>query len=258
MITINPETYKLNGNGTTTAPNWICIDIETADAPQGIIEKRVSDFENNFTGKGNTKDKAKIEAQRQEGIERIRNKASLLDSSPIICIVAKTPQHAIVFNGMDANTYDIPGWLCVPAEDEKNMLSGFRGWLEMVATPETVFVGHNIRGFDLPKIRHAFIRNSLNLPECLTPGVGISAETADTMHLFKAFSMENRDNLFVSLDTVAKTLGIPTSKMGISGADVPVLHKAGKFKEILTYCALDCAVTARAFELMTGQVHGLL
>jgi hypothetical protein len=134
------------------------------------------------------------------------------------------------------------------------MLTGFGAWLDSIITDETytVFVGHNIRGFDLPKLRNAYIRNGLKLPASLRPSFGDeqSIQTVDTMHLFKAFSMEHRNDMYVSLDTVAESFGISGIKNQVSGADVPKLHRQKKFETILTYCALDTTVTTQIFKLM--------
>ena len=65
--------------------------------------------------------------------------------------------------------------------------------------------------------------------------------------------MELADERYVSLDAVARALGIPTPKQVISGEDVPRLHRDGMIAEIITYCAIDVATTESAYLLMTGQ-----
>jgi hypothetical protein len=79
----------------------------------------------------------------------------------------------------------------------------------------------------------------------------------DTMRMIKYCSMENALEQFVSLDTIARVLGIPTPKAVITGADCPRLHREGEHGVILTYCALDVATTERAYLLMTGQAQEL-
>ncbi len=235
---------------------WLVLDIETGTAPAEAVEAAIAAWK----PPANIKDEAKIEARRQEAEARIRERAALLDASPVICVAAIAEAHRpIVFNGMDGSQYPIEGWAVAGGGDEAGMLAALREFLDTVAGPETIIVGHNLRAFDLPKLRHAYIRNKLRLPECLKPRFGdeARAETADTMALFKAYSMEHRDDYAVSLDTVAAALGIPRPKQLIDGAEVPKLHEAERYHEILTYCAIDTATTARAWELMAGFAEDL-
>jgi hypothetical protein len=81
--------------------------------------------------------------------------------------------------------------------------------------------------------------------------------TVDTMSLIKRFSMELRDEKFISLDRVATVLNIEKPKQIITGADVPGLYRQGQYQAILTYCAIDTATTTRAYLLMTGQAPDL-
>jgi len=103
-------------------------------------------------------------------------------------------------------------------------------------------------------LRNVYLRNRLQLPECIKPRFRdeTRAETADTMSLFKAFSMEHRDDYAVSLDVMAEALGIPRPKQVIDSAQVPKLHAAGEYHAILTSCSIDTVTTTRAVELMAG------
>jgi len=242
--------------GIQPAARWLVLDIETGNAPVEAIQVAIEAWK----PPANIKDETKIEARRKEAVQKIREKAALLDASPILCVAAIADGYApAIFNGMDTNTYPVEGWSVIGAGNEARMLEILRNFLDTTTTPETILVGHNLRAFDLPKLRHAYIRNRLRLPECLKPRFGdeARAETADTMALFKAYSMEHRDDYAVSLDTVAAALGIPRPKQLIDGSQIPALHEAGRYHEILTYCAIDTATTARAWELMAGFAEDL-
>jgi hypothetical protein len=239
-----------------TAPAaWLCLDLETGDAP----EEAVSTALEGWKPPSNLKDPEKIEARRLEAMGRIREKAALLDASPILCVAVKTETAALIFDGM-TTTASVPGWEEMPCGSERALLLALRSWLDRSTTPETVIIGHNVRNFDLPKLRQAFIRHGLRLPEILKPRLRDEerAEVIDTASLIKAFSMEHRDDFCPSLEAVAATLGIPRPKGVISGADVPRLHRAGEYAAILTYCAVDCACTARAYQLMTSSAPDLM
>jgi hypothetical protein len=235
---------------------WLVLDLETGDAPDEAVTAALGAWK----PPANVKDPEKIEARRLEAMEKIRERAALLDASPILCVALKTDRLNIVLNGMNGDLPAIEGCDVWPCQNEHGLLLALRVLLDENTNPQTVIVGHNVRNFDLPKLRQAFIRHGLKLPEILKPRLRDEerAEIVDTAHLFKSFSMEHRDDFCSSLDTVAATLGIPRPKDVISGADVPRLHRAGEYTAILTYCAVDCACTARAYQLMTSAAPDLV
>lgn len=227
------------------AARWIAFDIETGNAPEEAVDAAIA----NWKGAANWKPET-IEAKRADAAAKIRDKAALLDASPIICIGARSDREAVMFSGM-GQIGEIQGWRTVCAPDEAGMLAQFRAWLDRVADPETVLAGHNVRGFDLPKLRGAYVRNRQPLPEALRPReMGPGQPVTDTMMLFKHFSMEHRDSPFVGLDVVATAFGVPRPKQVISGADVPRLHAEGQGHIICLYCAIDVDVTAEVYRLM--------
>ncbi len=191
---------------TMTAAAFVALDLETGDAPAEAIEK-----------------------------------AALLDASPILCVVLQTDRTWLILNGMDHTAPEIDGWPVIPCGDECGLLMTLRAWLDASTTPETLIVGHNILGSDLQKLRNAYIRHFLRLPEIIKPRLRDEerAEMIDTATLFKAFSMEHRDDFCASLDTVATSFG--------NGGDCPRLYAEGQIKTVLTYCAVDVATTTRAY-----------
>lgn len=228
---------------------YAVLDIETGFAPQAAIDAALEGWNPPKTWKPET-----VEAKRAEMLEKSEEISSLLDAAPIICLALKTDRMAVILNGMDANGYEIPGWLCLPCMDEKGLLVALRTILDSSADQDTVIAGHNILNFDLPKIRNAYLRNRLRLPLVLRDQW---QTVTDTMRQIRYFSMENADERYVSLDTVARVLGIPQPKQVITGADCPKLHKDGRIAEICTYCCLDVATTERAYLLMIGQAADL-
>jgi hypothetical protein len=234
--------------------SWIVIDLETSDAPVEAIEAAMTAWK----PPGNCTKPETIEAKRQEAAIRYQEQAALLDASPIICMsaITSTGQH-LIFNQFPI-TQPIDGWDRIPAASEQVMLLGIRHWLNSWAD-DTTIAGHNIRYFDLPKLRQAYIRHRLRLPEILRPRLDDDPplQTVDTMHLIRAFSMELRDERYISLNQVAYVLGIDRPKKLLNGASVPALYREGYYQEILTYSCIDVATTARAFALMTGQAPDL-
>ncbi len=236
------------------AAAFVVLDLETGDAPEDAIQQALDAW----TPPSNIKDPAKIDARRDEADAKIRERAALLDASPIICVAIQTESQRLIFNGMPGAP-DVNGWMVIHCGNEHGLLRALRAWLDAHTSPETVIVGHNIRSFDLPKLRGAYIRHSLKLPAILKPRLRdeTKAETVDTAALFKAFSMEHRDDFCPSLDTVAASFGIPRPKQHMSGADCPRLFREGQVQTVLTYCAVDVATTTRAYQLMAANAPDL-
>lgn len=229
---------------------FVVLDLETGDAPPEAVAAAIEAWKAPSNWKPDT-----VAAKRKEEAEKIAEKAALLDASPILCVAIQTERTRMIFNGMNDDAPDIEGWETIGCGDEAGLLRALRGWLDHGTAAETVIVGHNARAFDLPKLRHAYVRHSLRLPDLLKPRLRDEdkAELVDTANLFKAFSMEHRDDFCPSLDTVAASFGIPRPKQHMSGADCPRLFREGQFKTVLTYCAVDVATTTRAYQLMTSQ-----
>lgn len=227
---------------------YIILDTETADAPDVAIAEAIAAWKAPSNWKPET-----VEAKRAEYAEKARDKAALLDASPIICVGLRTPSIGLMFSGMGKGYLDaIPGWAgVIEADDEAGMLEALRGWLNTLSNADTCLVGHNCRGFDLPKLRSAFVRHRQPLPDCLRPvTAGPGQPISDTMHLFKHFSMEHRDSLYISLDTACRSFGIARPKAIVDGSMVPEMYRAGRYAEILTYCAIDIDSTAELYRLM--------
>lgn len=85
---------------------FVVIDLETGDAPAEAVEQALA----GWTPPGNLKDPVKIDARRAEAVEKIRERAALLDASPILCVALQTDRARLIFNGMDHAAPDIDGW----------------------------------------------------------------------------------------------------------------------------------------------------
>jgi len=253
------------------AANAKTIEEINADAMQAIA---------NWKAPSNFKDSVKIAERRQSFIEsveterlaaiekiverqtevvtRIRDRSALLDSAPILCIGMQTEVGVISFNGMNEGDCDINGVRVVSCGDERSMLIAVREWAEYYTSPDTVIVGHNIKGFDLPKIRNAYMRHKLILPAVFAPRIaGESQSVVDTASLFRSFSVEHKDDFCPSLSAMCSTLDIPLPKSVVSGSEVPSMHSEGKYHDILIYNVIDVMATTRAYLLMSGQANDL-
>ena len=215
----------------------LCLDIETADADTSYVDRAMADW----TPPANVKDPEKIEARRLEAMAKLEDKAALMDSAPIICIG--------INYGDQNNCTAIAGF-----ESEKQMLEDLADYLDAATSAGTEIVGHNLIGFDLPKLRLAYLKYGLALPLCLRPpSMAHRQPVFDLMREFRYFSAEHYDERYVSLKTVLDTLGINRPN-DIDGAEVPKAYREGRYDEILEHARLDVELAMRAYKMMTGQV----
>lgn len=235
---------------------WLTLDIETCVPEEIYIQAAIEAWKAPSNWKPET-----VESKRQEAAERIREKAALLDAAPIICIgVMTSGGEQILFSGMSKPIGAIAGWQILNAGSESLMLLALREWLNTAPwAEEPALVGANLRDFDLPKLRLAYLRAGLRLPELLRPRLEGEPplRLADVTSLIKAFSTQYRHEFLISLNRTASILGIDLPKQVINGADIPALYQQGKYMELATYCCIDVLTTARAFLLMTGLAPDL-
>ena len=238
-----------------TAPaSYLVLDVETGDAPEEAIASAMR----NWRPPANVKDQDKIETRKAEAVVKIRERSALLDAAPLLCVGLQTNHSVLSFNGMNNQEYNIGGGHSIACGDEKGMLIKLRAWLDLQTDTNTVLVGHNVRGFDLPKLRAAFMRYKLRLPSVLAPRIIDEAQSVvDTAQLFRSFSVEHRDDFCPGLDATCAGLGVLQPKSFMSGAEVPRMHREGKYLEILTYNMIDVLATTRVYLLMTGQAKDL-
>jgi hypothetical protein len=165
---------------------------------------------------------------------------------------------SVIFSSMGVTNLQI-NWEVSEHQNEREMLQAFKKWADSIVNVETIITGHNLTAFDLPKIRNAYIRHRLLVPLFLLPTLRdeMKNEIIDTMKLAKAYTMEHRDTLMISLDTLANILNIERPKQAMSGAEVPAAHERGEFAPILIYCAIDTETTAQAAQLMLGIANNL-
>lgn len=111
----------------------------------------------------------------------------------------------------------------------------------------SVFVGHNIKEFDIPYICRRAVIHRIGIP----PSFDLAGRKPwevhhiiDTMEMWKFGDFKN----FSSLDLLASCLKLPTSKNDISGKDVgKVYWKENDISRISKYCQKDVVLTARVF-----------
>ncbi len=126
--------------------------------------------------------------------------------------------------------------------DEKEILINF--WK---ASQDVMrFVGHNIWSFDLPFIYQRSIINKVK------PRTDISFARYRDIPIYDTmlqWSLWNFDKV-QKLDTLAKVLGLPTSKDEMDGSMVWDYYQQGRIEEINKYCMKDVELTRQVYKRM--------
>ena len=134
-----------------------------------------------------------------------------------------------------------------PAEvfygEEKQVLKDF--WA--IAKNATRFIGFNVMDFDLRFIYQRSVVNGVQPTQNLPFARYRSDPIFDVMWEWRKWAREPS----ISLDALAKALGIPSSKNGgIEGKDVWKAYQEGRQAEIYQYCKRDVEVTRTIYKKM--------
>jgi hypothetical protein len=132
--------------------------------------------------------------------------------------------------------------------EEKHMLTDFAAILGN--TSKTLMCGHNINDFDIPFLSKRYIINDLFIPDKINPTGKKPWEINhyDTMKTWGYGQYNSR----TSLDLLAVTLGIPSSKGEMDGSKVGDVFYAGDITKIADYCLDDIVTTAQVFLKLVG------
>jgi hypothetical protein len=242
------------------AYTYCVVDLETrncaADVIARVVEKKMADW----NPPANYKDPIKIAALREEVRATAGDKSACWDEAPIATIGLKSDTEFRLLHTLRVEAPRLVSGATVQGFDtEADMLKAFRALVNVAwVLPDapansldpmspTQIVGHNIAGFDLPKLRLRSIANKLQLPRGLIADLPVY----DTMRRWGRFSRDQSP--FVPLADVVDALGIPAHKHIMSGAQVPESIAAGRFDEVIDYALLDLLAEEQAFLMMTGQ-----
>lgn len=135
---------------------------------------------------------------------------------------------------------------------EVNILCGLSTFLNSQQGDKytTLFIGHNIAGFDLRFLVQRYIVNRLHIPHLLKHAANAkpweSEKVFDTMCQWAGVG--NR----ISLDKLCMALSVPTSKGGITGATVYDEWLKGNIEGIAEYCKRDVDATRAVSMRMRG------
>lgn len=228
---------------------WLCLDIETtAGRPESAEE-----YCRRFWSPDARWAPETIGRRYLEALGKKREKLALLDAAGIAVIAIRdssTLRPVTVTHGRGEQSPEVREWGVIGGyADERRLLIGLREFLNGHTDEGTLLVGHNVHGFDLPRLRFAYLRAGLQLPGILaSPGV----EVFDTMREFaRRFSVEREE--FIGLATVLDKLGMPNHKELMDGSQIDSLLGTGQLEAVLKYAALDVLCESEVFLRMTGR-----
>jgi hypothetical protein len=219
----------------------ITLDIETRHATDSelALEARF------LKPSGNCKTEASQAKSLREKQENLAEKSALTDACQIGCVgLFCDGRQLLSFTSFPV--YNSFEYSVVNGASERVMIMNLGMFLEGATDAATQLVTFNGRGFDIPKLRLAFARNGVRMPDILRPFS--SPIHTDVMRLYgKYYSIKE----YVSLDEVVAQLGIDTTPI-MSGADDPDAIENGQGEAVVLYNLLDCILTDLAYCRLLG------
>jgi 3'-5' exonuclease len=131
--------------------------------------------------------------------------------------------------------------------DEKEILIKF--W--QAAQGVGQFIGHNIWAFDFPFIYKRSIIKGVRPRTDISFARYRNIPIYDTMVEWELWNMDK--TRVQKLDTLAKVLGLPTSKDDMDGSMVWQYFQDGRIEEICRYCMKDVELTRKVYYKMTFE-----
>jgi len=135
---------------------------------------------------------------------------------------------------------------------ERELIQDLVGRLLPLASRLVTFNGHT---FDLPVLRYRAMMHSVSAP-ALANRPYFDRTRDDMVDLCDLLSAHER-HARVSLNELARVLGLPGKPAGLDGGQVEAMVQEGRMAEVADYCRSDVVNTYRAwlrYELFCGRV----
>lgn len=206
----------------------IFIDIETIPGESKPALHEVS-------APANYKDPEKIRAYQEANVDEVYRKQAL-DSMTgrVWCI------------GLAIDDAEPTAWV---SESEKDLLEGLSSLLTKsnLAPREVMWVGHNALSFDMRWLWRRCIKYGLTGLAGFIDLDRYRGNVRDTMLMWSCG--DSRD--YVSLDKLARFLGLGSKTPGMDGSKVYDLWCDGKAQECADYCKQDVELTRAVYQRLT-------
>lgn len=243
--------------------DFYIFDVETTEPAPEEVARMEADWLENWEPPANYKDAEKIAAYKAEQLAKWRERLALADEAPLAMIGVMFPEETMILHGVKKHAVK---WLGKNGKRDRVSIEGFAGESRLIEATIQVLearireralgVGHNIYGFDLPKLRLAAARNNLRLPDALRVKIHDEMERPqmlDTMHHFCRYFARS-GQLFISAAEMQRKLGLPALLEGVAdGKDVPRLLAAGKVEQVAIKLFADLVGCRDSFLRMTGR-----
>ena len=131
-------------------------------------------------------------------------------------------------------------------DDEKEILTGFKGMVEKMDPAVLKLCSHNGKEFDFPYLCRRMLVNGISLPAAMNimGKKPWDIQHLDTMEMWKFGDYKH----YTSLDLLAAIFNIPTSKIDIDGSQVNrVYYRDNGLIKIKDYCLRDVVVLAKLY-----------
>lgn len=266
------EMHRRGESDPIEAPvNFYVFDIESMNPSEAIIaaeEQRVTEeFLENWEPPENYKDPEKIEEKKQRDLQKkvskVRERAALMDESPVMMIGLMFAEETMILHGCKRHAAK---WLGKDGKRNRVSIEGFSGekalmeaaitTLDARIRPDTMGVGHNIYGFDLPKLRLAAARNDLRLPDALRVKIHEDMEKPrmlDTMHFFCRYFARS-GQMMIKASVMQRRLGLAPLLEGVAdGKDVPKMLADGKVEQVAIKLFADLVGCRDSFLRMVAE-----
>ena len=228
--------------------NILFLDIETV-SQHATYSEMDSDFQKLWDKKAKNLLKFQKEEFSPDASARLyEEKAAIFaEFAKVVCItVAYLRKHKKEYEVRIKSFY---------GSDEKEVLKDFSSLINKhFDEPKKYFIcGHNIKEFDVPFLGRRFLVNNIKLPDIFNL-IGKkpweSKHLIDTLEMWKFGDYKN----YVSLDLLAKVLGVSSPKVNMDGSMVgAAFWKEDKLEEIKDYCELDVITSVNVFLRLNGN-----
>ena len=141
------------------------------------------------------------------------------------------------------------GVVQIIGESEAVILDQLNEYIRQLADLDgnVYFIGHNSKKFDLPFLHKRFVINKIRPTFKLIAHGRHNQNCFDTMEEWAGF------NERISMDNLAKALGVKGKTEGMNGAEVWPEYQKGNIKKIANYCADDVECTREIYKRLTFQ-----
>src|SRR5690606_9470914 len=100
-----------------------------------------------------------------EALAEKKERAALVNDAPIVCVSLRSEDELRCLHALGAaEPREVDGGLVEGFATMRDMLRALRNLLDVRCDPGTILVGHNVLGFDLRKLRWAYVAHGLRMP----------------------------------------------------------------------------------------------